>query len=152
MNEFAGKDFAGEDVRDGIVGAVAIKIQDPVFESQTKNKLGNDRDPPWITKEVKEQVITLAAQERAGGRGSCSRRSRPTSGSARSCRRSRSRRARRRARVAIHIPKLIDCKVHYDELHDERREESTIFLTRGELGRRADDLRRATCTRRPSSP
>ena len=41
VNEFANKDFAGEDVRDGIVGAVAVKIQDPVFESQTKNKLGS---------------------------------------------------------------------------------------------------------------
>ena len=41
VNEFSNKDFAGEDVRDGIVGAVAVKIQDPVFESQTKNKLGS---------------------------------------------------------------------------------------------------------------
>ena len=57
MNEFSSKDFAGEDVRDGIVGAVAVKIQDPVFESQTKNKLGSTDVKPWITKEVKEQVI-----------------------------------------------------------------------------------------------
>ncbi len=41
VNEFAKNGFAGEDVRDGLIGAVAIKIQDPVFESQTKNKLGS---------------------------------------------------------------------------------------------------------------
>ena len=41
INEFTGKKFNGQDVRDGIVGILAVKVQEPVFESQTKNKLGN---------------------------------------------------------------------------------------------------------------
>ena len=58
MNEFAGKDFAGDDVRDGMVGAVAVKIQDPVFETQTKNKLGNTEiAAAGSPRSVKEQVI-----------------------------------------------------------------------------------------------
>jgi DNA gyrase/topoisomerase IV subunit B len=41
VNEFAKKSFAGEDVREGLIGAIAVRVQDPVFESQTKNKLGS---------------------------------------------------------------------------------------------------------------
>ena len=41
VNEFFKKNYSGSDVREGIAGAVAIKLQSPVFESQTKNKLGN---------------------------------------------------------------------------------------------------------------
>ncbi len=41
FNEFTGKKFNGNDVREGIVGTIAVKVVDPIFESQTKNKLGN---------------------------------------------------------------------------------------------------------------
>ena len=46
INEFSGKKFINRDVRDGIVGTLAVKIQEPVFESQTKNKLGNTESAP----------------------------------------------------------------------------------------------------------
>ena len=59
VNEFAKKSFAGEDVRDGLVGAVAIKLQDPVFESQTKNKLGST------------EVRTLGRAARSRSRSCC---------------------------------------------------------------------------------
>ncbi|MBW2485307.1 MAG: ATP-binding protein, partial [Deltaproteobacteria bacterium] len=52
VNEFSGKKFSGKDVREGVVGALAIKIKDPVFESQTKNKLGNTEIRSWIVNEV----------------------------------------------------------------------------------------------------
>ena len=57
VNEFAKKSFAGEDVREGILAGVAIKLQDPVFESQTKNKLGSTDVRSWIVPEVKRQVV-----------------------------------------------------------------------------------------------
>ena len=38
VNDYAGKNFDGSDVRDGLFGAVAVKIKEPIFESQTKNK------------------------------------------------------------------------------------------------------------------
>ena len=41
VNEYAKKNFQGVDVREGIVGTVLVKVKDPIFESQTKNKLGN---------------------------------------------------------------------------------------------------------------
>ena len=51
INEFSSKKFINKDVRDGLVGTLAVKIKEPVFESQTKNKLGNT--------EVRGQVEAL---------------------------------------------------------------------------------------------
>ena len=56
INEFSGKKFVNTDVRDGIVGTLAVKIKDPVFESQTKNKLGNTEVRSWIVNRVKDAV------------------------------------------------------------------------------------------------
>jgi len=56
INEFSGKKFVNTDVRDGIVGTLAVKIKDPVFESQTKNKLGNTEVRSWIVTRVKDTV------------------------------------------------------------------------------------------------
>jgi DNA gyrase/topoisomerase IV subunit B len=130
VNEFAGKSFAGEDVRDGIVGAVAVKIQDPVFESQTKNKLGSVDVRGEIVKQVKEQVV-LWLHRNAGV-------SQALIEKVKSNERVRKeltaikKQARERAKsVAIRIPKLTDCKVHFTDLKHARRDETTIFLTEG---------------------
>ncbi|MEJ2033242.1 MAG: DNA topoisomerase IV subunit B [Deltaproteobacteria bacterium] len=56
INEFSPKKFSGEDVREGVVGAVAVKIKDPIFESQTKNKLGNTEIRAWIVNRVKDEL------------------------------------------------------------------------------------------------
>ncbi|MEI3006124.1 MAG: DNA topoisomerase IV subunit B [Victivallales bacterium] len=57
VNEYSGKDYDGRDLRDGIVGSIAIKLQDPMFESQTKNKLGNTDIKGWIVGTVKQAVV-----------------------------------------------------------------------------------------------
>ncbi|OQA82252.1 MAG: DNA gyrase subunit B [Lentisphaerae bacterium ADurb.Bin242] len=57
VNEFSGKDYDARDLRDGIVGSIAIKLQDPMFESQTKNKLGNTDIKGWIVGTVKQAVV-----------------------------------------------------------------------------------------------
>jgi len=57
INDFAGKNFNGVDVREGIFGAVAIKLKDPVFESQTKNKLGNTEIRSDIINKVKDSLL-----------------------------------------------------------------------------------------------
>ena len=56
INEYSGKDYDAKDFRGGIVGSIAIKLQDPIFESQTKNKLGNTDVKSWIVPEVKKAV------------------------------------------------------------------------------------------------
>lgn len=131
VNEFAKNGFAGEDVRDGLTGAVAIKLQDPVFESQTKNKLGSTEIRSWIVSAVKDEVVlwlhknpTEAEQLIAKVKQNQKIRKELSA---------IKKEARERAkRVAIRIPKLIDCKVHLSDSKGKRREETTIFLTEGD--------------------
>ena len=54
INDFSNKKFSGDDVREGILGAVAIRMKEPVFESQTKNKLGNS--------EIRSDLVSRIAQ------------------------------------------------------------------------------------------
>ncbi len=131
VNEFAGKNFAGEDVRDGLVGAVAVKLQDPVFESQTKNKLGSTEVRSWIVKDVKEQtVLWLHKNQKAAdalmAKVKANERVRKELASIK-------KQARERAKkVAIRIPKLTDCKQHFNDPRAKRRAETMIFLTEGD--------------------
>ena len=57
INEYSGKNFNGVDVREGIVGAIAIKLKDPIFESQTKNKLGNTELKSELVAKVKDALL-----------------------------------------------------------------------------------------------
>ncbi|MBL8768181.1 MAG: type IIA DNA topoisomerase subunit B, partial [Planctomycetes bacterium] len=130
VNEFAGQNFAGEDVRDGIVGAIAIKLQDPVFESQTKNKLGSTEIRPEIVREVQKHVLLWLHREKDASarlleKVKANERIRKELASIK-------KEARERAKsVAIRIPKLTDCKIHLTD-GDERSHESTIFLVEGD--------------------
>jgi len=131
INEFAKNGFAGEDVRDGLIGAVAIKIQDPVFESQTKNKLGTTEIRSWIVNAVREQVVLWLHKEPEAANNLIDKvknneRIRKELSAIK-------KEARERAKkVAIRIPKLIDCKVHLSDAKGKRREETTLFLTEGD--------------------
>jgi topoisomerase-4 subunit B len=131
VNEFAKKSYAGEDVRDGIVGAISIRLQDPVFESQTKNKLGSTEVRSWIVPEVRRQVVRWlhgnpqAAQHLLEKVASNERIRKELA--------SIKKDARERAKkVAIRIPKLTDCKLHFDDARGSRRDETTIFLAEGD--------------------
>ncbi|MBN2490895.1 MAG: type IIA DNA topoisomerase subunit B [Planctomycetes bacterium] len=131
VNEFLKRNHAGEDVRDGLIGAVAIKLQDPVFESQTKNKLGSADVRSWMVPAVKEAVVLELHRHEDTARRLAEKIR--TNELLRKEMASIKKEARERARkVAIRIPKLIDCKVHRTDLLDARREESTLFLTEGD--------------------
>ena len=130
INDYGGSSFDGDDVREGIVGAVSVKLKDPVFESQTKNKLGNNEVKTWVAAEVQGQVQIWLHRNEAEAKKLIEK--------IKSNERIRKelatikKEARERARqVAVHIPKLIDCKVHYDDAKDPRRDETSIFLTEG---------------------
>ncbi len=131
VNEFAKNGFAGEDVRDGLIGAVAVKVQDPVFESQTKNKLGSTDVRSWVVNAVKEQVVLWLHKNKEDAdrlleKVKNNQRIRKELSAIK-------KEARERAKkVAIRIPKLIDCKIHLSDAKGARREESTIFLTEGD--------------------
>ena len=130
INEFARKSFAGPDVRDGMLGAIAIKLQDPVFESQTKNKLGSTEVRNWVVQEVKDAVtVWLHKNPKVGNRLvekiAANERLRKELNAVK-------KQARERAKqTAIRIPKLIDCKYHRGDRHP-KAEESSIFLAEGD--------------------
>lgn len=130
INAFAGKSFAGEDVREGMLGVVAIKLQDPVFESQTKNKLGSDVRS-WLVPAVQAAVekwlhSDAAAAEKLLEKVKANERLRTELAKIK-------KEARERAKsVALRIPKLRDCKFHYHEVDEKRREETSLFITEGD--------------------
>ena len=57
VNEYCGGKFDGDDVRECMIGAVAIRLKDPVFESQTKNKLGNTEIRTDLVNSVREELL-----------------------------------------------------------------------------------------------
>jgi topoisomerase-4 subunit B len=131
VNEFAGKNFAGEDVRDGLVGAIAIKLQDPVFEAQTKTKLGSIEVRTWIVPAVKDRIVRWLHEhkddaERLLEKVRQNERVRKELSAIKKDARERAR------KVAIRIPKLTDCRMHYDDARARRRDDTTIFLTEGD--------------------
>ncbi len=131
INEFAGKSFAAEDIREGIIGAVAIRLQDPVFESQTKNKLGSTEVRGWLVPQVREEVVRwLHANEQQAvdliAKVKTNERLRKELSAIKKDARERAK------KVAIRIPKLTDCKVHLTNRRHDRCEDSTIFLTEGD--------------------
>ncbi|HEY9593571.1 MAG TPA: DNA topoisomerase IV subunit B [Spirochaetia bacterium] len=131
IDEYAGVNFAAEDVREGMFGAVAIKIKDPVFESQTKHKLGNNEIRGWIADEVKQQTLTLLHKNPDAAKQLIEKIK--TNERLRKELSTIKKQAREMARkVEIHIAKLTDCKIHYTDEKDKRREETSIFLTEGD--------------------
>ena len=128
-NEFFRKNFNGVDVREGISGAAAIKIKEPVFESQTKNKLGNTDIRGWIVGEVKEAVVDFLHKHEAAAQKLENRivQNEKLRNELNAVKKEAKEAARR---IEIKIPNLKDCKYH---LQDKKHgEESVIFITEGQ--------------------
>ncbi|MBX7209948.1 MAG: type IIA DNA topoisomerase subunit B [Verrucomicrobiaceae bacterium] len=135
--EFYKKQFEPNDVRGSIIAAVSVKIQEPVFESQTKTKLGSIHMEPngrnlrgHITGIITSQLdnflhkhpdVAKALQEKIVAN---EKERKEISGIQKA--------ARESARKAkVHNKKLRDCRVHFDT-KDKEREKSTIFITEGD--------------------
>ena len=139
IKEFFDKNYEYTDIRNGIVAAIAINVEEPVFESQTKIKLGSTQMAPdgesinkyvgdFLKREVDnylhihkedcadilEQKIKENERERKAMAGV-------------------TKLARERAKKAnLHNRKLRDCRIHYCDAKNERKEESSIFITEGD--------------------
>ncbi|MDR1389537.1 MAG: type IIA DNA topoisomerase subunit B [Treponema sp.] len=123
------RDFRSEDVKEGVIAAVAVKIKNPVFESQTKNKLGNSDIRSWIVQAVREGTDDwlhknpLAAKKLEQKILSNEK--------LRSELNAVKKEAREAAKkISLKIPKLKDCKYHLDD--GGNGEFSTIFITEGD--------------------
>ncbi len=132
VNEFSNKKFSGKDVREGIVGAMAVKIKEPVFESQTKNKLGNTEIRGAIVNEVREVVSAYLyknskAAERILEKIQQNERVRKELQHVR-------KEARAKAKkVALKIPHLKDCKYHPTrDKPSPPDQENMLFITEGQ--------------------
>ncbi|OGV49576.1 MAG: DNA topoisomerase IV [Lentisphaerae bacterium GWF2_52_8] len=130
VNEFSGKAYQGSDVRDGVVGAIAIKLQDPVFESQTKNKLGNTDIRGWIVNAVRQAVVDYMHRHREEADVILDKvnRNEQVRKDIQAVKKQSKEKAKK---MSLKIPKLKDCKYHLGE--DPKHGESTmIFLTEGQ--------------------
>ncbi len=132
VNEFSNKKFAGNDVRDGIVGTLSVKIVEPVFESQTKNKLGNTDIRAWIVNKVKDAVSSALYKdtELADRILEKVQRNQKVRKELQSVRKEAKAKARK---VALKIPQLKDCKHHPTRNKPSaKNRENMIFITEGQ--------------------
>jgi len=137
IRDFFKKDFDASDIRSSIIAAISIKVEEPVFESQTKTKLGSKDIGPngpsvrnfimnFLTSKLDDylhkhgetaHILLRKIQESEKERKAIS---------------GIKKLARERAKKAnLHNKKLRDCRVHYSG-KDERKNESTLFITEGD--------------------
>ncbi|MDT7830390.1 DNA topoisomerase IV subunit B [Pricia sp. S334] len=138
IRDFYGKNFDASDIRKSIISAISIKVMEPVFESQTKTKLGSTDmggDFPTVrtyindfvgryldnylhkypeTADKLQRKILMAEKERKELSG------------IRKLARDRAKKA------SLHNKKLRDCRVHLEDMKNDRRLESTLFITEGD--------------------
>ncbi|MGA2656161.1 MAG: DNA topoisomerase IV subunit B [Verrucomicrobiota bacterium] len=130
VNEHAREKFEGDDVRESMVGAVAIRLKDPVFESQTKNKLGNTEIRAELVNRVREELLQFFQRnkeiaEKIVAKVQDTRQLRKELQEVKKL-------ARERAKaITIRIPQLKDCKIHYDKAKGKGKG-SMIFITEGQ--------------------
>ncbi len=137
IKEFYGKYEYG-DIRAGIVAAIAINVEEPVFESQTKIKLGSTVMSPggdtinkYVGDFIKQQVdnylhIHQDVAEVIENKVKESERERKAMAGV-------TKLARERAKKAnLHNRKLRDCRIHFTDVKNDRKEESSIFITEGD--------------------
>ena len=137
IKEFFGKYEYG-DIRTGMVAAIAINVEEPVFESQTKIKLGSTQMAPdgdtinkYVGDFIKQQVdnylhIHQDVAEVIENKVKESERERKAMAGV-------TKLARERAKKAnLHNRKLRDCRIHFSDAKNERKEESCIFITEGD--------------------
>ena len=130
INDFAKKNFQGVDIREGIVGAILVKVKDPIFESQTKNKLSNNEIRGPIVQEVKDAVQDLLYKNPETGKKIIERvlfneKLRKELAAV------KKEAKEKQKKISFKIPKLRDSKYHYGDGSKEG-EQSVIFLTEGE--------------------
>jgi len=129
IQTFYKKDYRSEDVREGTTAAVAIKLKNPVFESQTKNKLGNSDIRAWVVQETRNAVEDWLHKNPEASKKL--EQKIIANESLRTELNAVKKEAREAAKkIALKIPKLKDCKYHLED--GENGEESTIFITEGD--------------------
>jgi len=138
IRDFYGKNYEASDIRQSIVAAIAVKVVEPVFESQTKTKLGSQEIEPdgksmraFINDFLKESLDNYLHRnpetaELIERKIKQSERERKELSGIRKIARDRAKKSN------LHNKKLRDCRIHLTDLKDERREQTTLFITEGD--------------------
>ena len=138
IKDFYGKNYEASDIRQSIVAAVAVKVIEPVFESQTKTKLGSLEIEPggetmrtFINNFLKEKLDNFLHRnpevvDILEKKIKQSEKERKELSGIRKIARDRAKKAN------LHNKKLRDCRVHLTDLKNDRREETTLFITEGD--------------------
>lgn len=147
IKEFSGKGYEFSDIRNGLVAAVSVRIQEPVFESQTKTKLGSKEVAPGSTLTVNKFVGDFIKKElddylhRNPDVAEVMLRKIASSEKERKAMAGVAKLAREKAKkVSLHNRKLRDCRIHYNDSVKAKsknedydpREDSAIFITEGD--------------------
>ena len=129
VNAYYRKNYKTEDIREGLVVAISVKVQSPVFESQTKNKLGNTEIRSWIVNDTMSAVVEwlqknpdiakkleekIISNEKLRTELTAIKKEARTAAK----------------KISIKIPKLKDCKFHLGD--KQYGEDSMIFITEGD--------------------
>nr|MCU0361846.1 toprim domain-containing protein [Bacteroidales bacterium] len=137
IREFYKKDYDPSDIRSSIIAAISIKVEEPIFESQTKTKLGSkDLGPDgpsirnFIVEFIKKQLDDFLHKNSETARILLkkiqdSEKERKAISSIQKLARDRAK------KVSLHNKKLRDCRVHYNS-NDPNKLDSTIFITEGD--------------------
>ncbi len=138
IRDFYNKNYEASDIRQSIVAAIAVKVIEPVFESQTKTKLGSQEIEPggksmraFINDFLKDKLDNYLHRhpdvaETIEKKIKQSERERKELAGIRKIARERSKKAN------LHNKKLRDCRVHLTDLKDDKREATTLFITEGD--------------------
>jgi topoisomerase-4 subunit B len=137
IREFYKKEFDASDVRASIVSAISIRVQEPVFESQTKTKLGSQNIAPdgpsvrtFINDFIKKELDDYLHKHPSDADALLKRilqseRERKDIAGIKKLANERAKKA------SLHNKKLRDCKIHFDDNH-ERKQDTTLFITEGD--------------------
>ena len=139
IKEFFDKSYEFTDIRNGIVAAIAINVEEPVFESQTKIKLGSTLMKPdgetinkYVGDFIKLEVDNFLHIHKEDVADVLENKVRESEHE-RKAMAGVTKLARERAKKAnLHNRKLRDCRIHYSDTKDDRKEESSIFITEGD--------------------
>ena len=138
IREFYGKNYDASDIRKSVVSAIAIKVMEPVFESQTKTKLGSTDmggDLPTVRTYINDFLKThldnylhknTDTSEKIQRKILQAERERKELSGIRKLAKDRAKKA------SLHNKKLRDCRVHFGDTKNERNLETTLFITEGD--------------------
>jgi DNA gyrase subunit B/topoisomerase-4 subunit B len=130
VNEYCGGKYDGDDVREAMIGAVSIRLKDPVFESQTKNKLGNTEIRTDLVNSVREELLHFFQRNKQIA-DTIIAKVKDTEELRKELQNVKKLARERAKAITLRIPQLKDCKNHFDK-KKEKGKGTMVFICEGQ--------------------